>query len=77
MTDCSTHEHTVTNSLYEEPHEQMLCCEPDFWEVDGEDQSAILIMSYKRTLELAAAVVESPRTECALKRLVLNTRGLQ
>jgi len=35
--------------------------------VEGDDQSAIFKISDSGTLELAAAVVEAPRRECALK----------
>ena len=40
--------------------------------MEGDDQSAIFKISDKGTLELAAAVVEAPRTECALKISLLT-----
>ena len=40
--------------------------------MEGEDHSAIFKISGNGTLELAAAVVKAPRTECALKISLLT-----
>ena len=40
--------------------------------MEGDDQSAIFKISDNGTLELAAEVVEAPRTECALNISLLT-----
>ena len=45
--------------------------------MEGEDQSAIFKISDNGTLELAAAVVEAPRTECALKISILTPEAFK
>ena len=40
--------------------------------MEGEDQSGVFKISDNGTLELAAAVVEAPRTECASKISLLT-----
>ena len=45
--------------------------------MEGDDHSAIFNISDNGTLELAAAVVEAPRTECALKISLLTPEALK
>ena len=45
--------------------------------MDGDNQSAIFKISDNGTLELSAAVVETPRMECALKISLLTPEALK
>jgi len=45
--------------------------------VEADDQSATFKISHSGTLELAAAVDEAPRTECALKISLLTPEAFK
>ena len=45
--------------------------------MEGDEQSAIFKISDNGTLELAAAVVEAPHTECALKISLLTPEAFK
>jgi len=65
----------VTKGLAGERHVQNLSCKLVCKE--GDNQSAIFKISDSGTLELAAAVVEAPRTECALKISLLTPEAFK